>query len=322
MGDDRPNVYVEDGVVIYRASSLGNCIRSLVASRLEMEPMPHPEFLLKAFDEGNRNEPIILQHLNDNGYTLENTGEGEQLEVEIPIGTGIKIRCHPDGIGYKDLDVDQRRVIEAKAFGKTLWDKYHKTGIDSFPYYRMQVSIEMAGTGLPCLFVVGLKNVDEGMVCDQFVTTLIEKPPIGIGEIKLKVLQIEKWAKKGELPPCDYDQYPCQFYHLHDEDNDQGGTVVDEDLEVDAILSVYVKGQRLEKQGKELKKPAGEELLKIMETRGELKIDRAEHIVTTTTRADQKINWDAVADEVGKDVIARHTTTKLVRFVTVREKKK
>lgn len=319
MGDDRPNVYVEDGVVIYRASSLGNCIRSLVASRLEMEPLPHPDFLLKAFDEGNRNEPVILAELANRGYVLEHTGDGEQLETEIPIGDKIRIRCHPDGIGYANLDAGSRRVVEVKALARSTWDKFHSKGLDEFPYYKMQVSIEMHSTGLPCLFVVGLKNPDRDNLCDQFVVTLIDKPPIPLNVIKAKVIKVESLAKKGELPSCDFNQYPCQFVHLH-EDEEAGTGEIGVDLEIDLLLTNYVRGQELEKEAKALKAPASEQIKKILESRGVEKIERLKHVISTVSRANTSYDVPGMMDKWGREEVGKFITTTKSQYVKVTEK--
>ena len=48
-GDNRPSTYQESDITVYRASSLGSCIRSLVLSRRGFDPAPYPEDIYKAF---------------------------------------------------------------------------------------------------------------------------------------------------------------------------------------------------------------------------------------------------------------------------------
>lgn len=321
MGDDRPNTYIEGDWVIYRASSLGNCIKSLVASRLGIEPMPHPDWLLEKFSEGNVNEPIILNMLKDAGWTITDENEPEQMEVEIQVGSRVKIRGHLDGVGIPPRMAtlpEGFHVIEAKAFGKAFWDKYMKEGIAGFPYYAMQVTIYMAALEMPCVFVVGLKD-DDGVVT-KIKQEVFINPPMSMGQVKAKVAKIEGLVAKGELPGCDYVQYPCQYYLLHEEEA-QGDGGVDEDLEVDLLLTNYVRGQELEKEAKELKGPAGEALLKIMQGREVEKIDRLKHVISTVSRANSKVDMAGLTEEVGRDIVQKHTTVTKTQYVKVTEKK-
>ncbi len=318
MGDDRPNTYVEDdGTVIYRASSLGNCIKSLVASRLGMEPMPHPDWLLEKFEEGNTNEPVILKMLEDAGWGYS---DGAQLEVEIPVGKGIKIRGHLDQIGFDGLaDSPSDHVVEVKAFGKSFYEKFMKQGIMGFPYYVMQLAIYMAATGMPAAFVVGVKN-DEGVV-DRIGINFYELKDLGgIGAVKAKIARVEQWVKKGELPPCDYDQYPCQFYYLHEEE--EKPEVVGEDLELDMLVTGYIVDRDLEKKHGLLKKEFGESILKLMRTRGVTAIDRGRYEVKTVSRANTSVDTLGLIEEVGRDVVNKHTKVTKSEYVTVTAKEK
>ena len=57
--DHRPDVYREDGLWVFRASSLGNCEANLIRQALGQTPEPPPAKMLEAFAQGNTNEPII-----------------------------------------------------------------------------------------------------------------------------------------------------------------------------------------------------------------------------------------------------------------------
>lgn len=319
MGDDRPNVYEDNGKIIYRASSVGNCIKSLVAIRSGMEPSPHPDWLLEKFAEGNVNEPIILNHLRSLGWTVDYDGDDNQLELELPIGENVIIRCHPDGQAY--LTPDDVHVVEAKAFGQVFWDKYMKHGITAFPYYATQVTIEMAGTGLPCLWVMGLKD-DLGTVVKYHIERITE-PPLKIGAIKAKIAKVENWSSRGELPACDYDQYPCQFFYLHDDGEGEGEEPAADgkDTELELWASEYIRGKDMEAAGKALKQPAGEHLLKLLEQGGKKKWSTESVEVMSVTRANQKVDTAGLIEEFGREEVGKHITTTTSTFVKVTPKK-
>lgn len=330
MGDDRPNVYMEDdGTVIYRASAMGNCIRSLVASRMGIEPMPHPDWLLEKFDQGNLNEPIILKMLENKGWFIYPDGENGQMEVEIPVGTGVKIRGHLDGVGFLNVEtattpgdwgpIKVDHVVEAKAFGMDSYDRYMKQGIHAFPYYVDQATIYMTAMGMPMVFVVGVKDAD-GVVDRIGITRFIETPG-NIGRIKAKVAKVEALAKKGELPPCDYQQYPCQYYLLHEDTEADRVAEVGEDLEVDLLLTNYVRGQELERQAKELKGPAGEQLKKIMEQRAVIEIDRLKHKISTVSRANTKVDTVGLMEKFGREEVNAFIEVTKTQSIRVTEKK-
>jgi hypothetical protein len=222
-GDSRPPVYWDPvvGKQVYRAYSLGNCVRALTAFRKGVTPADHPEWLLKAFREGHENESVILSMLYEQG-DWEPVDGGAQREIEIPVGTGALIRGHNDDVAIaqkfswtdaeKEPDRDQR-VIEAKAFAQSTYKKWVSQGFDAFPYYATQLSFYMAALGLPALFVVGLKD-EETRVVTEVKVFPVDEPPVPLAKIKARVARIEHLA---ELPGCDFNQYPCQMYFLGDE---------------------------------------------------------------------------------------------------------
>lgn len=281
MSDDRPNVYLDDstGAWVYRASSLGNCVKSLVAARLQYEAFPFPDWLLEKFEQGNAAESVLINRflgikrdradwvmlnpLNESSYIKDdgtfyphvNYGGSHdgQFTCEVPVGLTAVIRGHMDGIAQSSNG--ERFVVECKAFARSYWDKYQKQGIEAFPYYATQLSLYMHATGLPGLFVVGLKDED-GLITDltELTVDLYDKPVLPLGKLKARVAQIEKIAKSGELPACDQDQYPCQFVYLHDDDDDDSEVTVDPDMDV--LAEKYTQGMELEKEGKRLKEEA------------------------------------------------------------------
>jgi hypothetical protein len=283
MSDNRPNVYEDDGMWVYRASSLGNCVKALVAARLGYEAFPHPDWLLKKFEEGNRAEPQLIERFtryDDNmlwwmldpndteaygaypHVRFENTHD-DQFTCQIPVGATAVIRGHMDGIA--ESAAGQRVVVECKAFASSYWDKYMKQGIEAFPYYATQLSLYMHATGLPGMFVVGLKNTDGDIDDDSPVhVDMFDTPPLGLGAIKARVAKIEKIAATGELPACDQNQYPCQFVYLHDDQPEENDVLEVVNHDLDKYADLYERGCVLEKEGKMLKDMAKQELQLLM----------------------------------------------------------
>lgn len=250
--DHRPDVYQEDGIWVFRASSLGGCTRSLVLTALgEQGSSTKPEAIQKAMGEGTKAEATILGVARNYGWktmlplasdkpgkkyveldqygTIDSTG---QIVTEIRVGSKAVVRCHPDDLVQKfrtvaaddpladRADGDElgsRRVVEAKAIKNPearVWER---------PYYAWQLSVEMASTGLPALYLVGAKG-EGGMVKPSDVTPYwIDTPPYTMGQIKGRVLRIvgmiEKAKKEGVkgIPDCDVKQFPCpHFADWHD----------------------------------------------------------------------------------------------------------
>lgn len=233
--DHRPDVYREDGLWIFRASSLGNCEANLVRQALGQTPEPPPANMLAAYAQGNTNEPIILGKLKAKGWkelddmVMSGYGftrdESGQFATELKVGTKAIVRCHPDTImqchktteeqRLAGVEVGQRRVVEAKALAKS----WTFDGAYTKPQYAWQTSVEVATTGLPLLFVVGWKD-DETKIVDDIEFIVPEAPMYSKGQIIARVMRLVKLiesieAGEAKLPECDYAQWPCGFYQLH-----------------------------------------------------------------------------------------------------------
>lgn len=274
MSDNRPNIYEDDGMWVYRASSLGNCVKALVAARLGYEAFPHPDWLLKKFEEGNAAEPVLIDRFlsyhpgkwwmldpnnefayEDYPYVKHADVHDDQFTCQIPVGNTAVIRGHMDGIATNDNG--DLYVVECKAFAASYWDKYMKQGIEAFPYYATQLSLYMHATGLPGMFVIGHKNADGIMDdgCEVHVDMFLD-PPLGLGSIKARVAKIERIATTGELPACDQNQYPCQFVYLHDDDTEEEDVLEVSDVDLDRFADLYEKACEMEKDAKRMKDEA------------------------------------------------------------------
>lgn len=235
--DHRPDVYLENGVTVFRASSLGGCLANLIAARQGFNGLPFPEKIAKAASEGSLHEPAILKALED---TYNITILSRQDEIEFTVAEGVIIRGHTDGRGiYQGEEVG----IEVKAFSQDNFERYLREGIKGYLHYAWQVSIYMLATGLPFLFVV--KNRNRG----ELHLTLITEPPIDEITIKTKVFQVEALARAGELPVCDGKaQWPCPRFYLHHKGQEQASEYeIDTDTVIDGLALAYEQARDSEK---------------------------------------------------------------------------
>lgn len=221
MSDNRNITYIDDdGTIVYRASAVGGCITQLVASRLGYEPIAHSEETLLLFEKGNLAEPRINTWLEENGYELAD----QQLETELSIVPGIVIRGHIDATGIKrstNGDVDrtpQRILIEDKFMGKTSYAKWTSSGVDSFPRYEYQTSIYCHSLGLQH-YRVAIETDAAGDDSLLYDISAERTPKYSIGQLRLRILAVEKAVKAVELPACDNTSFPCPYYYLHDKDD-------------------------------------------------------------------------------------------------------
>lgn len=255
---DKPMVYEEsDGAggerVVYRASSLGGCMGALVRTRMGMTPDLPPDLMLERYQEGIDWEGgVIAQGLGDewaqltDGIKLSTFGkivevEG-RLQVEVELAWSNKVvRCHPDAIAIHRQS-GKIAVVEAKFLGESMFAEKSLAASFEGPkglgdMYAWQVAVEMLATGLPMLYLIGKKKI-EGDGEDRKVVGVEEvipylwevgEEPWGLKDVKARVLAVEGYAARGEVPACPLPfMYPCGFWRDHDEPD---RTIEDERLE-------------------------------------------------------------------------------------------
>lgn len=227
MSDDRPARYVEDGNVIYRASAVGGCIRSMVAMARGIKPTPHPEWFQEVLDEGTNAEKRIMELAGNyrsgngapQGIALDGRF-GAQREVELLVGhidgKNVIIRGHTDGIGIMP-GMGEQYVVEAKKFRPSTYGKASREGAAYTEYYSWQLSIYMLATGLNGLWVAGLFDPNVKTV-NQVKCHVYVRPIVDLATIKQKVAKVERLINEGYGPDeveCS-GNYPCGFWFLHD----------------------------------------------------------------------------------------------------------
>ena len=227
MGDDRAIARVEDGVVVIRASALGQCVRALWASLDGIEGAADPDWLMAAAERGNKYEIAMQAYLESQGYVFLSS----QDEVEFWVIPGkLKILGHTDGIVRKKrgkLDY----MLETKSMSVPVFKDWMEGGFDSKPGYAWQLGVYMAATQLPALYVAVRAHEEASEMGQEAINThamaedtaidirTIKKAPRTPAEIKAKAMAVYKAYKTGFMPDCD-DAFPCKWFFLHDEEED------------------------------------------------------------------------------------------------------
>lgn len=287
-----------DGKVYYTASALGYCSKGLLYDRLGVTPEPPPEWLQQAFDQGSENEQRIVEMAHDSliwrsvdkeqlaadgyefGVYMEDRDKdySDQVRVLANVTPGIVVQSHLDGVvemwakpvGFTNSsDLGDRRVLEVKAFGDSLWEKFYRHGIKAFPHYEYQVAAQMKGAGLPGLFVVGHKGSDGKVfeIKEQYLDEL----PVKWMDVIRKILAIEAVVEgRVENLACEKPlQYPCPYYKLHEPDEIP---MVEDETERKLLISLaeeYERHRIAEKHHKDMKQRAGKAVAEFFDRRGE-----------------------------------------------------
>ena len=234
---DKPLAYEDDdGRIVYRASGLGSCPGALVRARLGVSGALPSDFMAERFQEGHDWEARVLAaglgvdwvqmqepgHLAVYGKVVESEA-GVQVETEIAWGNKV-VRCHPDAIVVQGSTLRQY-VCEVKFLGDQMFRDITRDG--KWPLsYEWQKAVEMLSTGLPMLYIIGQKVVEEDAAGNRMVS-LGEvwtqeydnsEVPFTLKEVKARVLEIEGYVARGEMPPCPQPfMYPCAYWADHEQ---------------------------------------------------------------------------------------------------------
>ena len=249
---DRSNriVTVDERLIEYRASAVGGCSRALVCAGLGYEGHQPPDWMQEKFDEGHTLEPVVVGWLKE-GRAFNTRGGGtesfhdvgrEQEPHDLQVGVveqdgvdyTVVVRAHSDAMGkIGGFEVD----IEIKCVGDDLWGDFRSKGLAGLHHYAWQVSARMHAHGLPVAFVVARKKGSLSKGDLEIVDVLVEivtEPPIPMRDFKRRLLKVENAIgdaeADAELPPCDIRQYPCLYWYLHDDTENETRTRVDDAL--------------------------------------------------------------------------------------------
>lgn len=334
MGDDRPPVYYEDdeqgnSVLIIRTSAIGSsCMWELVAAGQGYDLSPVPANLQRAFDEGNRLEPLIIRMLEkDYGYNVW----GEQAEGHLEVEPGLKIRYHPDGfINKPGLEA---RILEVKALSDVLWQKAVRGSVgDCIGEYNWQASVMMHEQGKSLTWVAYNKGNADGQPCadeGKLHFETLNLPPIPLDDIINKARMVKEQVEGEDIlvsgRACDDpNHYPCRFLYIRPEPEGMSvsidGTVSQvpkpefvevaevEQEEVDRLVREYLMFKGQVDEAKTRMEAAKEALIeKVGEGKG-LLTDK--WIVPVITGTNTSPDWAAMPEEVATEAKKYKKSTK------------
>lgn len=245
---DRAIVEVDNGMVFYRASSLGGCLRMLALARQGFDEMPPPPGMLEVFKAGNRAEAQAWQK----GYI---TGSAQEY-VKLEVTEKIWVTGHLDGWDVVWDQVANQGAIrarrsrtkgttyEVKSQSEGEWGPIRESSL--WERYSWQFSVYMLATGLP-LTVVRVLRDKEGNVSDKCDEVLTE-PPHTLAEIRARVMQVELMARKDlSEVACEKVEFPCPFFYTHVGGDENVREYVD-----DYAAVMLAKEYRAAVEGKEL----------------------------------------------------------------------
>lgn len=240
---DRAAAYEDaDGRIVYRASALGSCPGALVRARLGVTGSMPTDAMQIRYDEGHDYEAeVIMRGLGVDwvqvldpdklafwGKKVVESDAGPQIETEIAWGgdKGKVVRCHPDGIAIRGSTLEPF-VVEAKFFADGWFEEATRdfyAFLDAHPTYKWQASVESISTGLPLLYIIGQKDVIEvdGERVLRGVGEVLTVEVDGdrlytLKDVKARVLEIEGFVARGEMPPCPVPfDYPCPYWDHHE----------------------------------------------------------------------------------------------------------
>lgn len=210
MSDNRPIVYVEGDVLVFRASAIGRPLRCLTLAAIGEEPRPSPEYLLAAAEAGNEAEITVKQMLVDMGYRLD--ADEDQYEVEhsevVQLADRklwVKVRGHLDSLSCVSPTTGEDRMLEVKSMSQNVWDSWKLHRFHAFPEYAHQLSVYMHATGKRALYAVINRDTGELELIE------IDTPPIEIDAIANKMRIVAILAESEQLPDCEGAKYECAY---------------------------------------------------------------------------------------------------------------
>lgn len=234
--DGDPVVVGDDGSIVYRASSIGACLTSLVAGRLGYTATRPHEKTQKAYDRGHNAEDVVKGRMREEGWVIWD----EQQEVRVQITGKISVVGHIDGkMGQRvtvnhdegSISTIQQFLGEVKSQADREWSLFEQYGWESsfFPKYRWQVSSYMIATGLPLAMIRAHVNKLGEIVGIE--VEYVEQPFYSVEQIRLRLLTVEMMAARMDIPECEKPIFGCPYWYLpeHNADADKDRIVLDDD---------------------------------------------------------------------------------------------
>jgi hypothetical protein len=206
MPDNRPIVYREGDITVYRASSVGLPARCLVAARQDYDPLPPPDYLVQAAEAGSSIEAVVKAMLRVQGFKVT----GEQTEINLEVLPNVVVRGHLDAGHAIAPDTTEDRMLEVKSMSPRVFDEWMKWGFEHFYTYAAQVSCYMAALQAQAVYAVVNRETYDLDV------RILDDYPVPFAEIVDHLSMVEAYATTGTLPKCTGAKYRCPFDYLCD----------------------------------------------------------------------------------------------------------
>lgn len=249
--------YVENGVVVYRASALGGCIRSLVASRLGETPTRPGEALQAAMDASSSVEATtIAAYVRETGHEV--VWQQKEVELEVVAYESdqplVIVRGHIDG-----LDKVTDDILEVKSLGLDLFAKWNSGGVDALGMlglkYKWQAALYGHATNRNVAFVIGEKLRDSENA-EFSIGNIIREPAVSpeslvpSEEIDQRIATIEEHVANDTYPDCDRGCTNWDAYgHIHIFE----GPTIHSDGDLEELLELYDAARVAEEDAKDKK---------------------------------------------------------------------
>jgi len=272
-------------------------VKAQAAKQLGFMPLSTERFFGQLGHEGNLHERDVIER--------EGAVESQQ-EVVLDVIGGVQVVGHIDGL----LDP---YVVEVKSMGKDAFDTW-KTSLWDTPglvqRYKWQVSVYMLALDRQLKFIVKCRDTGE------LSTMYVEAPFYSKQDVLKRIVEIEKWVRRGELPDeCSSVMFPCPYYYLEA----QQSLEVTEDGVIDELAKMYSESQVAVKTAERRKVEARKALDTALA--GRERVVTAMSKVTYYEVSTKKIDWVKMAED-GIDVKKYEVPTIGKRLrVTVREER-
>lgn len=263
---------------IYRASSLGYSLCHLVCGELGYEAIAPPDYMQAIFDEGHRLEPIIIEGLNNENWSVTD----EQKEVELDVIPGVaKVVGHIDGICVPDFALGGS-VLEVKTMSHKNFLDWETNGWESrstlIEKYKWQASAYMLATGLPHTMVCWDKQEKD------WDSRFITEPFYSISDIALKISQAEEHIRNNDIPSNCTD-FPCPYFYLHE--NKDAIPEEKADGELDTLMIAWLEADRKKKIYEGEAKALREMIVEFAGEKISGRIKGSQGVTVTTTWVDE-----------------------------------
>jgi len=316
MADNRTYSYVERGVPIYRASSIGLPLRCLSAARMGETPLEAPEYLRRAAEAGNRYEIIVKDRLAADGYTIGEEQGAVELLVPLDGDNGHAIiRGHLDASSITAPGDPVDRMLEVKSMSDAVFTKWTAHRFDAFPTYAAQLTVYMQAVGKPALYAVVNRDTDEIELIPY------DDPPMLFEDLVTKIRSIEALAAQNIMPPCTGAQYSCAFDYLCDRrEIDPSDVPPDDDSLLAAAIQRYEEMRAMGLEYDALKAAARDDV--IVALAGRKKADVGEVRVSYATSKRKRLSVKRLRETLGDAMDSYYDETEFTQLRVTGPKEK